>query len=91
LDIMKLSDKERKAYEAYLEDMRYEASMFESSYKVGELKGIEKGVEIGMEKGSKDKAIEMARESLKEGLAVELVSKLTGLSIEDINKIESLS
>jgi predicted transposase/invertase (TIGR01784 family) len=35
LDILKLSDEERREFEAYIEDLRYEASMFESSYKVG--------------------------------------------------------
>ena len=87
LDIMKLSEEERKEYEVYLEDLRYEASMFESSYKVGEMKGKKMGMEQGMEKGAKEKTLEIAKESLKEGLSIELIIKLTGLSKEEIEKL----
>lgn len=82
-DIMKLSEEERKEYEEYLENLRYQASMFESSYKVGEVKGRETGIKEGEE----NKAVEMAKKSLAEGLSIELISKLTGLSKEEIEKL----
>jgi predicted transposase/invertase (TIGR01784 family) len=82
-DIMKLSEEERKEYEEYLENLRYQASMFESSYKVGEIKGRETGIKEGEE----NKAVEMAKKSLAEGLSIELISKLTGLSKEEIEKL----
>lgn len=82
-DIMKLSEEERKEYEEYLENLRYQASMFESSYKVGEIKGRETGIKEGEE----NKAMEMAKKSLAEGLSIELISKLTGLSKEEIEKL----
>lgn len=75
LDILKLNDEERREYEDYLESLRYEASMFESSYKVGEMNG------------EKRKAVEMAKKSLEEGLAIELISKITGLPQEEIEKL----
>jgi predicted transposase/invertase (TIGR01784 family) len=43
LDILKLSEQERRAYERYKDDLHYQASMFESSYTVGFMKGEEKG------------------------------------------------
>ncbi len=82
-DIMKLSEEERKEYEEYLENLRYQASMFESSYKVGEVKGRETGIKEGEE----NKAMEMAKKSLAEGLSIELISKLTGLSKVEIEKL----
>ncbi len=35
-------------------------------------------------KGEKNKAVTMAKKSLEEGLSIELISKLTGLSEENI-------
>ncbi len=32
LDVLRLPDKERIAYESYVEDLHYQASMFQSSY-----------------------------------------------------------
>lgn len=96
LDIMKLSDEERREYESYLNSLHYKASMYESSYKVGEMKGEKKGREEGREEGrekgraegKREEKREMARNSLKEGLSVEIVSKITGLSTEEIETLD---
>ena len=42
LDIMKLPEQERLAYESYQEDLHLQASMFESSYTFGIQKGVKK-------------------------------------------------
>ncbi|MCX6582181.1 MAG: hypothetical protein NT166_18580 [Candidatus Aminicenantes bacterium] len=76
LDIMKLSDQERREYEDYLENLHYQASMYESSYRVGEMKGEKKGRD--------EEKRELARKSLKEGLSVEVAAKITGLPMEEI-------
>ncbi len=55
--------------------------------KEGITRGKEEGEKIGIEKGEKNKAIEMAKISIKEGLPTELISKLTGLSEAEINKL----
>ncbi len=55
--------------------------------KIGKLEGLREGKKLGMEKGEKKKALAMAKESLKEGLSIELISKLTGLSKEEIEKL----
>ncbi len=54
LDILKLSDEELRVYTDYIEDMRYQASMFDSSFGDGLRKGIQKGEKIGIEKGRKE-------------------------------------
>jgi len=79
LDIMKLSEEERREYEAYLESLRYQASMFESSYKVGEKKGIE----IGEKKGKRD----MAKFLKDNGVDTDIIIKSSGLSREEIEKL----
>ena len=40
LDILKLSDEERRAYERYQDNLHYQASMVESTYTAGVNKGV---------------------------------------------------
>jgi predicted transposase/invertase (TIGR01784 family) len=75
LDIMKLSEEERREYEAYLESLRYQASMFESSYKVGEKKGQKKG------------KCDMAKVLKDNGVDIDIIIKSSGLSREEIEKL----
>lgn len=70
-----MSEEERREYEAYQESLRYQASMFESTYKVGEMKGLKQGIEIGRKEGQKDKALEME---------LPLIEKVSGLSQDEI-------
>jgi len=51
LNIMKLSDEERRAYERFIEDLRYQKSMYNSSYGGGFMEGRQKGLVEGMERG----------------------------------------
>ncbi len=52
-------------------------------------KGEEKGIEKGIEKGREEARIEVARTMLAKGLDVALVSEVTGLSLEDIQRLRS--
>ena len=56
-------------------------------YRIGEQEGIEKGLEIGMEKGKLSKIFEVALNAKQMGMAVSEISKLTGLTEEEINKL----
>jgi predicted transposase/invertase (TIGR01784 family) len=47
LDVLKMSEKERKEYEAYLADLSYQASMVSSSYGEGKFEGRKEGREEG--------------------------------------------
>ncbi len=64
LDVLRLSDKERREYESYIEDKRYQASMYFSSYGVGKYEGRKEGLKEGHKEGHK----EGLREGKKEGL-----------------------
>ncbi len=74
LDILKLSEAERKEYENYIEHQRYERSLIVSNYKVGELTG------------EKNEKIKIALQMLKDGESIEKIIKYTGLSKEEIEK-----
>ena len=71
LDILKLSEEERKEYEKYIEQQRYERSLILSNYRVGEI----------------NKAQEIAKNLLHSGVNIELISTATGLSKEEIQKL----
>ena len=60
----------------------------EEGYDRGHEEGIEKGIEQGIEQGSKERNIEIAKEMIKEKLSLDVISKCTGLSIEEINNID---
>jgi predicted transposase/invertase (TIGR01784 family) len=48
----------------------------------------EEGLKEGMAEGKVEGKIEVAREMLSEGLAINLISKFTGLSEEEINDLQ---
>jgi len=87
LDVMKLPEQERKAYERYLDHLHYEASMVGSNFDEGKLEGeklgLEKGEKLGLEKGMR----EVAKKMKDDGLASELIKRITGLDIVDIEKL----
>ena len=51
-------------------------------------KGIEQGIEQGIEKGSKAKEKELVLKMLEENIDIELISKVSGLSIKEIANIK---
>ena len=76
LDILALTNKERKAYERYEENTHYEASMHESHYGRGK------------SEGRMEEKQTIAKSLLQCGAAIELVIQGTGLTREDIEKIK---
>lgn len=95
LSMMKLPKEEQKAFERYCEDLRYQASMFESSYvrgekkgeKRGERKGLTKGKKIGREEGKREEKREMARKMKAQGIAVDVISNISGLTAQEISAL----
>lgn len=78
LDVMKMPKEEQQAYERYCDDLRYRASMFESSYVRGEKNGLEKGKLEGK--------LELAKGMKKEGIDLDVIARISGLSREEIEK-----
>ena len=79
-----------EAYEAQMIQENYirnsaEEEGFNRGMERGMKKGLEQGIEQGIERGSREKAIELAKSMLIEGIEPSKISKITGLSIEEIN------
>ena len=51
--------------------------------------GREEGREQGWEKGEENKALEIARNALAEGATFDFVQKITGLSLDEIEKLQN--
>jgi predicted transposase/invertase (TIGR01784 family) len=83
LDIMKLSDVDRKKYERYLDECRSAESSIETSWLEGHDKGLETGIIKGIEKGMAKVALEM----IQDGESHDKIMKYTELTVEDISKL----
>ncbi len=79
LNIMKLPANERAAYARYVEDLHYQASIFQSSYGDGFHEGIKEGRQA--------EKLAIAR-SLLDVLSVEVIMEKTGLSKEIIEQLD---
>ena len=55
----------------------------------GVSKGIVQGIAIGVEKGANTKAMEIARRMLKENTDVKFIASVTGLSTDEILKLQN--
>lgn len=77
LEMLSSDPKTRKAYETSVNEQRDHMAILEAAEN--------KGHKQGSEEGEKNRSREIALAMLKENLPVEQVSKLTGLTIEEIN------
>jgi predicted transposase/invertase (TIGR01784 family) len=71
LDLLKMSESERKAYERYMMNKASEKDIIETAKLEGKVKG----------------KLEIARVLAAEGMPVELISKITGLAEDEISKL----
>ena len=77
LNILKMSKEERKAYENYLVGVAIELDVMETAK------------EEGREEGREEEKLELTRNMLNVGIDVEIIRKVTGLTREEIEKINS--
>lgn len=84
LDVMQFSPEEREAYDGHLKWLRMEASALKKAEEKGEARGVVKGIAKGIAKGRAEEKLEIARNLLKAGVETELITKITGLTKEDI-------
>ena len=59
----------------------------EESLRIGIQQGIEQGIQQGFSDGSYQKTLETARLMRYENLSIDLISKITGLSVEEIEAL----
>ena len=86
-----MSDAQIMAYEDFMMSIEDEQVIREGFYKEGMAKGMadgmEKGMEKGLERGKAEANYENARKMKSMGFAIEDISKITGLTLEEIRTI----
>lgn len=92
LHVMSFTPDEREEYDAHLKWLRTEAAAIKKASsdarEEGLTEGLIKGKAEGMEKGKAVEKLEIAQKSLYAGLQIDLIAKLTGLSEEEIKKLQ---
>ncbi len=83
LDILKLPEAERRAYESYQDDLHQQASMVHSSYGWG----LHQGRQQGREEGREEAALRIARSLLDLIGDDDVLAEKTGLSVADIQRL----
>ena len=69
--------------EKYIRD---EAAALEYAIEKGQKEGVEKGIQQGIEQGKNEAKKEVAKNMLKLGIELDIISKTTGLTKEEILK-----
>ena len=96
LHVMKLNDKQRGIYNAYVKDMHHEASMVESHYgkgkREGKIEGLKegevKGKAEGLKEGELKANLETARNMQAKGMDLHLIAELTGLTLTELEQLK---
>lgn len=93
LRVDSLSQKDKQAYFRHLEAVRHMKSLFDTSHDEGYQDGLTEGrIEGRAERraeGEKEKTKEIALKLLALNTPIDIISQSTGLSIEEIKKINS--
>jgi len=84
LDILRLPEAERQAYERYQDDLHQQASMVQSSYGWGMHQGRKLGREEGREEGQQQERLRIARSLLDLIADDEVLAQKTGLSAGEV-------
>jgi hypothetical protein len=81
------SDEYLIEYDKEALDEQIKKESLENALKDGIEKGMKDGIEKGIEQGSQNEKITIAKNLLKLNISIEDISKSTGLSIEEIEKL----
>ena len=81
-------DPEFQKYMSEEEDKKkIQNSLLSEAKEEGISQGYKSGINDGISKGENKKSIEIAKNMLKKNMSIEDISDITGLSIEEINKL----
>ena len=81
---MTMTDKERKAYDDHMDDIMVQNDMFYTA----KIEGRAEGRAEGRTEGERDKAFAIACKMKEKGLPLEDIRDLTGLTIEEIERLQ---
>ena len=88
LEKLAMNPEDRELYELRLKAIRDEMNIRYSGYIDGKADGMVEGEAKGKAAGKNERNIEIAQNMLKENVNIELINKVTGLSIDEIEKLK---
>lgn len=65
----------------------YDELKKQEAYELGEASGVEQGVELGIEQGIEQNKVEIALNMLRENTNSDFICKVTGLSLDEVEKL----
>ena len=102
LEYLRMSEEERRFYDHYLDTLVRDTDVMKTKLLEAEIKGMKKGEAKGLAKGlakgeakgiakaeakAREEKLESARKMKADGVPSELISKYTGLSVEEIDSL----
>ena len=99
LNIDRMTEEERRAYERHMDNLWYQKNAIGTSYDDGMQKGrrigieegkkigVEEGKKIGVEEGKRIEKIKTARNLMRLGVAIETIANATGLDKSEIEHL----
>lgn len=88
--IANMNEKQRRKYDHDLKVLRDNYNILDFAQKKAHERGLAEGRTQGLAEGMAEGRKEAAVEMLKEGMSVELVARLSKLSVEDVANLQSL-
>ncbi len=98
LNYLKMPDPERLKYERYQSHLHHQASIYESTFVIGKMKGIKQGMEKGIEKGieqeKENSRLQLQEEKRKiilrlaeKGFDAQEVAVISGVEVDTVKEI----
>jgi predicted transposase/invertase (TIGR01784 family) len=87
-EIARMDDDERSTYESSLKYYRDMNNVVATAKGEGWEEGLEQGRRQGIEQGKAEDKEEVALNCLKQGIASDVISEITGLTVEEIEKLK---
>ena len=84
---MTMTDAERKAYDAHMDDIMVQNDVLDTAKMEGRAEGRIEGRAEGRVEGRTEEKIEMAKKMKAMGMAIETISQISGLTAEQIEQL----
>ncbi|WP_353269887.1 Rpn family recombination-promoting nuclease/putative transposase [Wolbachia endosymbiont (group A) of Myopa testacea] len=89
LDRFRWNEKDLIAYEERILSVQKEKAILAQKLDDATQKGRLEGIQVGHEKGKIEGKIEVAKNSLKAGVSIDVIAQITGLSVDEIQKLRN--
>lgn len=86
LSILKMTPQERANYSYYRKKLHNDRDELTAAETKGEIRGRIQGREEGIKEGREEEKVKMARMMIQEGIDIATISKITGLSEDEIKR-----